>query len=486
MIARLLAALAGLWSAGALAHAELLGSNPVDGARLETAPSEVELRFNEPVTPLSVKLFSRSATPATLRAPASDVLRLALPAGLGDGHYTLSFRVTSLDSHPVAGSIAFSVGKGGAPAPATLEDDALRAWRIAVRALRDLALLIAAGAAMFFHAVARYPGERRLLASSALVALVAILGSVGLQGSAMLDAPFWSFEAWRTGLHSTFGLSAAVASLGALLIAAGSLRLGALGIIASFPLTGHAASAGVAAVAPFALAAHTLAAAFWTGSLAALFVSPTASALRRFSRIAIFAVPLLLAAGVVFAVVQLHSLADLLASDYGWLLIGKTVFFLALLLFATLNRFRFLPMLERGLQSATRWLRGCIAAELVLLVGVGALTAVLVQTPPPEAPYFRTMQAMGRFAEVSVSPARAGHNRISVRFRDFEPEEVVLEIQNTAAGFEPISRPMRRDAAGRYSYEGAEVGFSGTWTFEIHARIGDFEKAVFRAEVRVR
>lgn len=487
MIGRLLAALAWLWSAGAGAHAELLSSDPPDRARLQTAPTSVELRFNEPVTPLSMKLFSSATAPVVLEAPvaASAVLRLPLPAELPDGAYTLSFRVTSLDSHPVGGSIAFSVGAATVPAPVLPEPDALRPWRVGVRAVRDLALLIAAGAAIFVHAIARFPGERRLLVGSALVALIATFAAIGLQGAAMLGAPLWAFEALRTALHSSYGLSAGVAALGSLLIAGGFLRLGAATIIASFPLTGHAAAAGLGSLAPFALAMHALAAAFWTGSLAALLLNPTASALRRFSRIAIFAVPVLLAAGVAFAIQQLHSLADLTRSDYGLLIVGKFALLAALLLLATLNRFRLLPKLERGESAATNWLRRSIAAELALVTCVAALTAVLVQTPPPEAPWVRTVQAMGRSAELSVAPARAGQNRVSVRFRNFEPQEVLLEMGNAAAGVEPIGRPMRLESTGHYIHEGPELAFAGAWTIEIQARIGDFDKVVFRADVQV-
>ena len=43
--------------AGASAHAVLLEALPADGARLEAAPAELVLRFNEPVVPMAVKLL---------------------------------------------------------------------------------------------------------------------------------------------------------------------------------------------------------------------------------------------------------------------------------------------------------------------------------------------------------------------------------------------------------------------------------------------
>jgi copper transport protein len=497
--ARLLAAAGFFWAAGAAAHAELVGSSPGDGARLASAPTSVELRFNEPVTPLSLRLFGSSGAPAALDAPQSavQVLRVTLPR-LSDGSYALSFRVTSLDSHPVAGSIAFTVGEGAAALPAATEGDTLRGWRTVVRALRDLALLVATGGALFFLLVGRFPGDGRLLFVCATVAVLAAILGTGLQGAAMLGfgTQPWGAAAWGTGLRSSFGASASVAAAGALLIAAGVLArpgprgpllaLGALAAVASFPLTGHAAGGRPGALGPFALAAHVLAAAFWTGSLCALLAGPSSVALRRFSRLGIVALAILVGGGLAFAFLQIHSLADVTGSEYGRLIIGKATLLAGLLVLATLNRYRFLPQLERGEAAAVRHLRASIAGEIALMACVVTLTALLVQTPPPrDAGFVQTLQATGRVAELSVSPARAGLNAVTVRFRDFDPAEVVLELGNPQAGVEPVTRPMRRVAPGYYRWDGADLIFAGTWSLEVQARIGDFERVSLRTELPV-
>jgi copper transport protein len=499
--ARLLLTASLLCGADAAAHAELVGSTPEDGAHLARAPSTVELRFNEPVTPLALRLFGSSGTPVVLRTPLApaEMIRVELPPEMSEGSYTLSYRVISLDSHPVAGSIAFAVGEAGATTRPATERDALRAWRIAVRALRDFALLIATGGALFLLAVARFPGDRKLLVTSALMAATAAVLGASLQGAAMLGpgtAP-WSEEAWHAGIHSSFGLSTCVATGAALLIAIGAmahaesrrllLALGALAAVASFPLTGHAASTRLGVLGPVALSVHVLAAGFWAGSLFALFAGPSAVSLRRFSRLGIVAVASLVLGGVTFAVMQLHSLAEVTGSEYGRLIVGKATLLAGLLVLASLNRYRFLPKLEHGDAAASRRLRASIAGEIVLMACVMTLTALLVQTPPPrDAGFVASVQAMGRVAEISVSPARAGHNSVTVRFRDADPAEVVLELGNPQAGVEPVARPMRRDAPGYYRWEGAELLFGGTWSLEVQALIGDFDRAIFRAEVPVR
>ena len=140
-------------------------------------------------------------------------------------------------------------------------------------------MLVAAGGALFALAIARFPAERPVLGIAGVLAAVAAVACIGVHGAAMMDAAVTSLEAWRSGLYSSFGLSACVAAAGAVCIAAGAfaagavrvglLLAGALAVIASLPLTGHAMTAKPTAVAVAALATHGLAAAFWIGSLVA-------------------------------------------------------------------------------------------------------------------------------------------------------------------------------------------------------------------------
>jgi len=517
--ARWLFALAAAWAGAAAGHAGLVASIPADGAALAAPPSSIELRFTEPVTPLAMRLFTGAAAPVPLAAPqgASDVMKLALPADLREGVYTLSYRVISLDSHPVGGSIVFAIGDKPSPqrAAARSVSSELSPWAAALRAVRDLALLVAAGGALFVLGIARFPAERAVLGAAGALAIVAAIAGVGLQGADLVGSGFGSLDAWRTGLFSSFGLSASVAAAAALLLAfaaalsAGPARLtllaaGALAAIASLPLTGHAMSARPAAVAVAALAAHGLAAAFWVGSLCALLATMSARAsseaamavLRRFSRWGMVAVAVLVLAGIAFVVLQLDSAAQLFSSRYGWLIVGKVVLLLALLLLALLNRFRWLPMLGRGAPAAARPLRWSIGGEVALVVCVIGVTAVLVQTPPPRAAgaergYTQKLAYKDDFAEISVGPARAGANVILVRFQDrqglpFDPDELLVQVANEGAGVEPAARPMRRVGAGHYRRDGSELAFPGLWTIEVHARMDRSGMAIFRAQVPIR
>ncbi len=515
------AALALALGAGdAWAHAALVETIPADGARLEAPPAEVVLRFNEPVTPTAVRLLDASGAPTALRAaPTADgsEIRVAVPPDLRAGQYLLSFRVTSLDSHPVGGSLAFSVGaETPAPGPRVAAPaESAPGWpRVTIRALHYFALFTAAGGALFLLLVAPFPGQRAILVgAAALTALTAIVGA-GLQGAALVGsgADLLDFDAWHAGLASSRGRSAIAAALGALAIAGGAavkgqpsrsglLAVGAVLTIGSLLLTGHVATAQPRALATTALAAHVLPAAFWAGSLVALFATlragPSAGApvaLRRFSRIAIVAVLVLALAALAFATIQLGALEDLVDTAYGRLILLKSALLSGLVALAVLNRLRLVPALERGDTRAAGRLRRSIAGEIVLIACVGGVTAVLHQTPPPRTPataIVRTLHAGDRSVEIRVAPARAGRNTIHATFRDADagrpqPAEVTLEIANPGAGVEPLVRRLERLAPGEYRHEGSELAFPGTWTVEVHARVGEFDKLVFRAELAIR
>ncbi len=504
----------------AWAHAALVETAPADGARLEAPPAEVVLRFNEPVTPIAVRLLDASGAPVALRtAPTAqgNEVQITVPPGLRTGQYLLSFRVTSLDSHPVGGSVAFSIGtETSAPGPrvAALGESAPEWPRVVTRALHYLALFTAAGGALFLLLVAPFPGQRAILAgAAALTALTATVGA-GLQGAALVGAGagLFDIDAWHAGLASSRGRSAIVAALGASAIVGGAvakgrplrsglLVVGAVLAVGSLLLTGHVATAQPRALAATALAAHVFPAAFWAGSLLALFATlragPSAGAsvaLRRFSRIAIVAVLVLALGALAFATIQLGALEDLVDTAYGRLILLKSVLLTGLVALAALNRLRLVPALEHGSPRAAGRLRRSIAGEIALIACVGGVTAVLAQTPPPRTPaasIVRTLHAGDRSLELSVAPARAGRNTIRATFREAgagrpEPAEVTLEILNPGAGVEPIVRRAERLAPGEYRHEGGELAFPGAWTVEVHARIGEFDQLVFRTELAIR
>lgn len=106
------------------AHASLVSSDPVDASTLEALPEQVSLTFDEPVDePAFVSVTAPDGS--TLASGEADVFDATvsqpLAADDGEGTYTIAYRVTSLDGHPVADTLTFNVGEASQRAPAAVE-----------------------------------------------------------------------------------------------------------------------------------------------------------------------------------------------------------------------------------------------------------------------------------------------------------------------------------------------------------------------------
>ncbi|NWF79349.1 MAG: copper resistance protein CopC [Chloroflexi bacterium] len=110
----------------ALAHADLISSNPAAGARLAAAPATITLVFSEElkpegnlvtVTDASGAQVGAGDTALDLNDPGRVSLTVSLKPGLGDGVYTVNWTNASTDGHAETGSFTFTVGAAAAAAP---------------------------------------------------------------------------------------------------------------------------------------------------------------------------------------------------------------------------------------------------------------------------------------------------------------------------------------------------------------------------------
>ena len=101
--------------AQALAHASLVRAEPADGAVLAQPPAVLKLIFNEPVSPLVMRLIGPSGEVITPAVAAENSTVTLTPPPLRQGTHVLSWRVVSADGHPVGGALVFSVGAPSAP-----------------------------------------------------------------------------------------------------------------------------------------------------------------------------------------------------------------------------------------------------------------------------------------------------------------------------------------------------------------------------------
>lgn len=104
----------------ALAHSELVSSDPADGATLDSPPTTVSFTFSEPLMPDFVRIIGTNPEGVTGDLPVSSVegptATVDWPAGAQGGTWQVSYRVVSQDGHPIEGGITFTYD-GPSPSP---------------------------------------------------------------------------------------------------------------------------------------------------------------------------------------------------------------------------------------------------------------------------------------------------------------------------------------------------------------------------------
>jgi copper transport protein len=527
----------------AWAHAVLLETRPEDGTRFEVPPREAWLRFNEPVIPVAVRVLGTGG--AVVSAPDAvsgdgETIRIALPDDLPKGSYIISYRATSADGHPVAGSIVFGIGTAPATAPvASPIPDRAGVAAVALRAIHYAALLATAGGGLFIVLVLGRgsPVRERLtpaLCLSSAVAAVAAVSGIGLAGATLQGAAVDSLltaGVWQIGLATSVGLAGLIA-LGSLLASMTGLALrggtgttalilGALLASASLATTGHAATAPPQWLSRLVVFIHGLMGAYWVGALWPLLVvlrttpaTESVRIVRRFSRLAVSGVVALVLAGVILSILQLGSLDAMVTTFYGWVWLTKVILVIALLTLAAINRQRLTPALAEGGPGARRRLERSIRAEIVVVAGIILATASFGLTPPPralvvqdaaveahhhehgsdtgeaseEAHGYATVVTVGdRTAIIEIDPAHPGRNQVKAHLTGpdssvLTPLEATIELALPDAGIEPISRPLSISAQGSVIGD-LDLPLAGRWTLALSVLVSDFERVTFRTEL---
>ncbi len=529
----------------AVAHAVLMDSAPRAREQLDSSPKEVSVTFNESVGPVFFRVLDQNGreagAPGEIRLEGS---KMVMPLGepLPNGTYVMTYRVISADTHPVGATIVFSVGEpiADAAAVAAAQAQAKSAWTWVVAANRWLlyaAMLIAAGSALFLTLL-RVPSSVvaatvALARAAALVAAIAYVVAIGVGGAEMQLAgagALFDGAAWSRGLASTLLPSAALGVPAMLLLwwalgrsreqpASGSLTAGAALAIASFLVTGHAATAAPVWLMATVVGVHLLATAFWIGALYPLQRATTALAtieagtlMTRFSRFGVLAVALTLLSGIVISWVQLGEPANIIGNDYGASLIRKLVIVAVVIGIALYNKFRLTPALKRGEPGSQARIRRSIRIEYALYVlVVGAAMSLTLPTPPrATAAQSGATGAMGGLAaaserfeatlrstegysiKIDLSPARAGANMLMATVRDpsgtvlgeLAALEVVIGLE--AAGISDVRIKGQNVGNGMWHATIEEMLIPGEWTMSVEAYVTDFDKITFTTPVTIR
>jgi copper transport protein len=387
----------------ASAHAQLVRSDPADGAVLVQAPTSVRLVFDDAVRPASGMRAIENGGGSVLDGQprlakgSKRVLVVPLRPGLGRGDYTVLWRVVSDDGHTIAGVLAFAVGAGRAPPQPTLTaGNGRSASDVIERWLLFGGLLAAVGSAVFIHGVLRRTrlakeAERRALARlHGAMAIGFILFVFGIAPQIHHD-PFDT----RFGFALSIGaIGATIAgTLAAIAVADPPLRVPAALIggplIAVPSFAGHALDAGRPWFTIVVDLVHITAAAVWLGGLLSLVLilpllrgDPALREVgRRFSILTLCAVATVAATGVVRAFGELSALSQVWSSSYGRLLIVKTILLALLAALGWVNRYRLVPRLGNDPRTPGL-LRRNVGGELLLFAGLITAVALLTDTRP--------------------------------------------------------------------------------------------------------
>lgn len=505
----------------ALAHASLTAAEPRDGAVMLEVPTKLALSFSEPVSPLALKLIKPDGSSIQLEqfSLKDRTVEIEAPHGLGQGTHVLSWRVVSEDGHPVGGSVVFSIGAPSASSSAAEADNAhVRALVWAARVMLYAGLGFGIGGVFATNWFLRGNASgRRFITTMLGIGFAGTLFSAGLQGVDALGAPLASFlelRTWSTGLATSYGRTvfvmtaalvlAALALLPRLRPFAAWLSLAALiaGSLA-LSLSGHASAAEPQWLMRPSVFLHAMTIAVWVGALvplASLLRSRQTlgmKALHRFSVSVPVVVGILVAVGVVLAVVQVEQPSALFSTAYGRVFLVKLALLVPLFALAAINRWLLTAPTQSGDRLAALRLVRVIAAETLVVLLVFGVAATWRFTPPPRAIVVAAAQPASvhihgskAMAEVTLTPGRAGSIQASifVMAGDFSPldaKEITLVFENTAAGVEQIRRKANKAADGNWQVPDLVLPLPGTWKVRVDILINDFEVEKISGEIQI-
>lgn len=354
---------------------------------------------------------------------------------LAPGVYVVRYRILStVDGHVTSGSFAFQVDPTGtAPAPdlvPTSEAPAADMWTAVARWVALGSGLVLFGSIFFWRFSVRPSlggaetargrvGPWPVFAAAALATVAGVVGFLALASrglstasAGLLPDPAAAFGWTPFGIAMRIALGGALASAAvagwrwlrrAAVIrrnagepAGGGVALLVMLALASITLAGFSFAGHVAAIggAPFALLdwAHLLGVAIWLGSLPGFLLfwllhvrgraaedgrALIGGAVRRHSRFALAAAPLVALTGIANSPLVLGAGRNLVASDYGNLLLAKVLLFSVAIGIGAANFF-----LVRRL--AVRPLLWTVSAE-VAVAALAVLTAAGLLTISPAA-----------------------------------------------------------------------------------------------------
>lgn len=519
------AALLGLSTAPpANAHAVLVSSTPLDGARLDDAPAQVTLTFDEAIqlVPGTAQLIAddgaRADTGAAHVSGDGTTIVIPLRHNLPHGSYAATWRVISADTHIVSGSISFGVGQDAHAAPPQTVDRSrpLSVATDTTQGVLYLGLVLCMG--VTFVSATLWRQALKLARIRALIWVGWVLTTGATVAQFLLEGPRVLGLGWA-GILSGAGLSATLHSrTGAALItravallvvaattrqvirqsASAPPRFGRHGVAtlvaegAALAVTvavlGHAGAGSDAWLATPVTALHLMAMSVWVGGLialaAAVLPARRTDNLRPWSLTAFGCVCVLVLTGEYQAWRQVNPVEAMWSTRYGLTLTVKLALVLAMLALAFIAQRRSTP--ER--------LRRTVPVEAALGVAVVAVTTVLVAQPPARTTYgppvSLTAPLGNRSAAIHISTTRRGPTSILVSAVDsrgtpVDATSVKGTLSSQDADIAALGVPFAPAPNRQWHSTYAVIPRAGRWMLTLTVEFSSSEAVVTATQFRV-
>lgn len=519
LVAAIVAALA-LPVGGAEAHAVLIGTEPVAGAVLDASPEEIILRFNESVSTAfsSVRVIDANGderwSVKTRHVEGDRTAVRADAGGLGDGTYVVVWRVTSADGHPVQGSFTFQVGTRSADVSSVIaefveEEHGLSRLFSVIRWVLLAGVIVLIGGLWLVTRVrgrAVSPRTGVVLWGAWMFVFVATLQTLFAYGPHATGLKIYeAFDVSLLGetLGTGFGQWQLV-RLGVLGFIAvlmreiawredrrwrGAMVVLLLGLVLTISGSGHPVVQGIASVVVDMV--HLVGVGLWVGALAVIVLDRSrwladAAAVTRFSTMAGFAVPVIVATGVVQTLMIVGNPVTLVDYRYGRLLLVKISLVAVIVALGGVSR-RILRNFGAGRLGVSTAVEAAVGAAIL------AITAVLTGVPPTQAstiePFVGSQVRNDIIVEVAISPARVGTAEIHVVFVPPGGSLERIELTDVRLGLPERGVPngsIALQQVGPNHWSGTHTFvFAGEWNFDVVAAPADNATLLYDFDVPI-
>jgi copper transport protein len=497
------------------AHALLVASLPAADATLPASPSRIILTFSEPSDPVYSKAYvldsHGSVAPGVSRLQAVKgsfrQLSLTVSKPLPKGWYTVQWlSLSAIDGHAADGLFTFGVGvtppkvspfgtvEGTSTALTSLA--AVGRWLL----YAGLALLLGGAVVGLLVLGGKLPAGWRPLLRSGWLAATLGAGAMTLAEEHIVGAhrllPMFQTPAGHNfyvlDLLVIFGCGVAVVVVD---LFPHKSTLWVLAAVVAVVLLAHAQ--GGHAYAPAHLKAlhvleqwvHMTAVGIWIGGLVWLLLAlrPQAGFDRplvvgRFSRLAGYALAVVLFTGLLRALTETGSIHAVVSSSYGNALLVKIALVIVIVALGALSRYRYVP--ESGSNpGAVDGLRRSVRGEVFAAAGIFAATAVLSGLAPVAvgalAPSTSTTVSGSDFARttsvsLTVSPGAVGHDGFTAKVSDYRTggplPAVSVQLQFALPDRPTLPQstlPLTSSSSGTWRGVGSNLSIPGTWTVTV-------------------